>query len=46
MPLETIDKKLLLDGGRFFNLTAHDPQRSPTVIEMWSQMDARKYDEL
>ena len=25
-PLETIDKKLLLDDGRFLNLTAHDPQ--------------------
>ena len=24
-PLETIEKKLLLDDGRFSNLTAHDP---------------------
>ena len=45
-PLETIDKKLLLDDGRFLNLTAHDPQSWPTVLEMWSQMVARKYDEL
>ena len=45
-PLETIDKKLLLDDGRFLNLTAHDPQSWPTVLEMWSQIVARKYDEL
>ena len=31
-PLETIDKKLLLDDGRFLNLTAHDPQCWPTVL--------------
>ena len=46
MSLETIDKKLLLDVGRFLNLTAHDPQKWPTVIEVWRQMVARKYDEL
>ena len=46
MPLETIDKKLLLDDGRPLNLTAHDPQKWPTVIEVWSQMVIRKYDEL
>ena len=46
MPLETIDKRLLLDDGRFLNLTAHDPQKWTTVIEVWSQMVARKYDEL
>ena len=30
----TIDKKLLLDDGRFLNLTTHDPQSWPTVLEM------------
>ena len=25
MPLETVDKKLLLDDGRFLNLTTNDP---------------------
>ena len=46
MPLETIDKKLLLDDRRLLNLMAHDPQKWTTVIEVWSQMVARKYDEL
>ena len=37
MPLATIDKKLLLlDDGRLLNLTAHDPQKWPIVIEVWS----------
>ena len=38
--------KLLLDDGKFLNLTAHEPQKWPTVIEVWSQMVARNYDEL
>ena len=42
----TIDKRLLLDDGRFLNLTAHDPQKRATVIEVWCQMVAKKYDEL
>ena len=44
--LETIDKNLLLDDDMFLNLTANDPQSCPTVIKMWSQMVARKYNEL
>ncbi|KAH7659679.1 hypothetical protein IHE45_16G046300, partial [Dioscorea alata] len=28
------------------NLTAHDPQKWTTIIEIWSQMVCRKYDEL
>ena len=39
-------KNLLLDDGKFLNLTAHDPQSWPTVLEMWSQMVTKKYDEL
>ena len=27
IPLETVDKKLLLDDGRFLNLMAHDPEK-------------------
>ena len=46
IPLQIIDNKLLLDNGRSVNLTVHDLQRWATVIEMWSQMVARKYDEL
>ena len=46
MPLETIDRRLLLDDGRFLNLTAHDPQKWTTLIGVWSQTVARKYDEL
>ena len=46
MPLETIDKNLLLNDRRLLNLLASDPQKWPTVIEVWSQMVARKYDEL
>ena len=33
-PLETINKKLLLDDGRILNLTAHEPQSWPAVLEM------------
>ena len=44
--LKTIDKKLLLDDGRFLNLMAHDPPRWLIALEMWSQMVTRKYDEL
>ena len=46
MLLETIEKKSLLDDGRFLNLMANDPQKWPTIIEVWSQVVARKYDEL
>ncbi|KAH7659772.1 hypothetical protein IHE45_16G052600, partial [Dioscorea alata] len=28
------------------NLTAHDPQKWTTIIEIWGQMVCRKYDEL
>ena len=43
-PLKTIYKTLLLDDGRFLNLTARDPQSWPTVLEMWSQTVTRKSD--
>ncbi|KAH7690168.1 hypothetical protein IHE45_02G027600 [Dioscorea alata] len=34
------------DNGRLLNLTAHEPQKWTTIIEIWGQMVCRKYDEL
>lgn len=46
MQLETINKKLLIYNDRYLNLTAHDPGKWPTILEIWVQQVARKYDEL
>ena len=36
----------MLDDGKLLSLTTHDPQKWPTIIEVWSQMVARKYNQL
>lgn len=46
MPLETIDIKLLIDDGRILNITAHDPQTLPVVIDFWGQMVVIDYNKM
>lgn len=46
LPLELVKKKLLVDAERILNLAAHDLQKLPIVIKVWSKLVCRKFDEL
>lgn len=35
-----------MDNGRILNLAAHDPQKWPMIIKVWSQLICRKFDKL
>lgn len=46
LPLEFINKKDLIEDGRLLNLSTHDRQLWPSIIDNWAQLVARKFNEI